>query len=82
MSYNQTEEVTTQMSENSESDDPLPRPEGWSDEDVRKLEAAIAQEVQRQLQEFLGDPLNLATMLVYALKRREDQEQQGERNAS
>lgn len=70
------------MSENSESDDPLPRPEGWSDEDVRKLEAAIAQEVQRQLQEFLGDPLNLATMLVYALKRRQDHEQEGERNAS
>lgn len=50
---------------------PLPAPEGWTEDDIAKLEAVITHEVRRQLNEWLDDPVQLCAMLLHALNRQE-----------
>lgn len=66
----------------SPSDNPVPRPPGWTDEMVAQLEGAIASEVQRQVRELLDDPERLATLLDYALRHQRAPQDDQERHAS
>jgi hypothetical protein len=46
----------------------VPRPAGWTAEDVAKLERAISEEVARQVARLVQDPVTLCRLLLFRLQ--------------